>query len=338
MCIKNLFLYYILMACNNIYKTNEHLLNYSELYKRNDPNIKVGQGMINSATTKSDSWEITKSLDRTDQINCLIDWKKDIVKEFESNKSLNLANLINDINTLKYDIKNYNNLINEIRSLEKSKRYYENTRLEFANQELEIEKSMNQQVVDDLVKRSRKERVNLIKDYDRRINNIDKEHEKSVDALNSDHRLALRKKDRDNENNITTITTQYQEVIDNKNDQINNFSSYTKKNDLNYSMLLEAAKTTNKQKDLNYNALEAISKSNVNEYNKLKSEAKALEIIAQDAHNNSLNESITKKIDNDLYLINTIQQESFLNLSSQNKSVYLLIACGIISSFFYFKK
>lgn len=317
--------------------------NYNEIYLDNtisNLDVRSGKGWTDKEGVKVNTWEIRQDMDRTGDVNCLVEWKKDAQNKFYRNKDLDIDKLQSNINQLKFNIKDFDRSVNSVRDLEKSKRHYQNTRLEHMNLEMEMERKMNKKLLDDFVKRARQERIQLQDEFDRRLNKVDDQHDRDLTEQDRKHRTNVKSLNNQFETNVDNIKDKFKTVIDNKDDTINKLSANSNDMEGKYMSMLEAANSVNAQKQLNFNTLVDINKSNSTKYDNIYNDNLRLERVARNSHNVLVGEDIKAKINDDMYLINRIQnnRENFTNKKDENYFLYLLLSLGVVTALVLFKK
>lgn len=329
--------------CAILSNPNFNLSNYNEIYLDNtisNLDVRVGKGWIDQEGVKVNTWEINQNLDRTSDVNCLNEWKKNVQNKFYRNKDLNIDKLQTNINQLKFNIKDYERSINSVRDLEKSKRHYQNTRLEHMNLEMEMERKMNKKLLDDFVKRARQERIQLQDEFDRRLNKVDDQHDRDLTEQDRKHRTNIKSLNNQFETNIDDIKDKFKTIIGNRDNTINKLSANSNDMESKYMSILETANTINEQKQINFDTLVDINKSNSTKYNNVYNDNLRLEQVARNAHNVLVGEDIKAKINEDMYLINRIQnnRENFTNKKDETYFLYLLLSLGLVTALVLFKK
>lgn len=287
--------------------------------------------------------------DRTADLNCLIKWKNELTSIVNNQfDDIKLDDMNRNITELQGKVNQYANKIKEIDDLKQSLNGFNDTKLNYIDQEFEIERKMQKQLLDDYIQRARKDRLELQDDYDLKVEKLKAEHEEELDAKETTYNRTIESNQNDFENTKAGLISQHEDELTEKDRQINelkaliqNSDSYHETNLAQTQSNLEASKASQNQKDilLEYASLE--NKANQKLYNLLEKDNVALELAAKKAHNIHSKNNIQKKIDEDMQFINQIQSmnrnEPFTNMIHNNKNHFLL-GLGLLSAGFVIYK
>lgn len=330
---------------NNLYqceilKENQKYSTYSDLFNNNDKRI---DGSITSDGVSL--YTVHAELDRTPELNCLINWKNELTNIIQNQYGgIDLNQTNKDINSLQNKLNEYANKIEEIDGLKKSLNGFNNTKLKYIDQEFEVERKMQKQLLDEYVKRARKDRLGIQDEFDMKVEELKAKHEQELDDQETEYKQKIQSNEIQFENTKSGLISKHNDQLKEKETQIDileqNLQGSDKLHQTNLAKTiseLEASAANNNQKDLQLQYASLENKANKKLYNFLEKDNRALELASQNAHNILSKDNIKSKIDKDMQFINQIQtmnrHETFTNMVHDNKNHFLL-GLGLLSAGF----
>lgn len=321
-----------------ILKETQTLKKYSEY--TNDERVIAGGISVDGGSQLV--YQVYGELDRTPQLNCLINWKNEltnIIQEQYPNINLNQTN--KDITALQGKVNEYANKIEEIDGLKQSLNGFNNTKLKYIDQEFEVERKMQKQLLDDYIKRARKDRLDIQADFDMKVEELKAKQEKELDEQETEYKRTIESNQIQFDNTKAGLISKHNDELKEKETQIDileqNLQGSDKRHQTNLAKTiseLEASTANNNQKDLQLQYASLENKANKKLYNFLEKDNRALELASQNAHNILSKDNIKSKIDKDMQFINKIQTmnrpETFTNMVHDNKKHFLL-GLGLLS-------
>lgn len=306
------------------------------------------EGVSTSIQTKDNKsisyYTVMAELDRTPELNCLIEWKNDLTSIIqEQYPNIDLEQTQADINALQNKLNEYANKIEEIDGLKKSLNGFNNTKLKYIDQEFEVERKMQKQLLDDYVKRARKDRLDIQDEFDMKVEALKAKHEKELDEQETEYKQKIQSNEIQFENTKSGLISRHKDELKAKEEQIDileqNIDGSNTRHETNLAKTkseLEASITNNKQKDLKLHYALLDNKANKKLYHFLQKDNKSLELASQNAHNINIKNDIQKQIDEDMQIINQMQsknRDGFTNMIHDNKNHFLL-GLGLLSAGF----
>ena len=324
-----------------ILKETQPLKEYSEY--NNDSTVVPGGLTVEGGSQLV--YTVYGELDRTPQLNCLIKWKNELTSIIQDEyPDINLNQTNQDITALQSKVNEYANKIEEIDGLKKSLNGYNNTKLKYIDQEFEVERKMQKQLLDDYIKRARKDRLDIQEEFDMKVEELKAKHEKELDEQDTEYQRTIESNQIQFDNTKAGLISKHNDQLKEKETQIDileqNLQGSDKLHQTNLAKTiseLEASAANNNQKDLQLQYASLENKANKKLYNFLEKDNRALELASQNAHNILSKDNIKSKIDKDMQFINQIQtmnrNETFTNMVTNNKTHFLL-GLGLLSAGF----
>jgi len=288
-------------------------------------------------------YTVYADLDRTPELNCLINWKNELTNIIQNQyDDIDLNQMNKDINTLQGKINEYANKIEEIDGLKQSMNGYNNTKLKYIDQEFEVERKMQKQLLDDYIKRARKDRLDIQDEFDMKVEELKAKQEQKLDEQDTEYKRIIESNKSDFENEKALLASTHQDTLIEKETKIDELEQHIlgsdKRHQTNLAKTiseLEASSANNNQKDIQLQYASLENKANKKLYNFLEKDNRALEKASQNAHNILSKDNIKSKIDKDMQFINQIQtmnrRETFTNIVNDNKQHFLL-GLGLLSA------
>lgn len=326
-----------------ILKETEALKTYEDYSNSNDSSVVLGGIQTDNGAQRV--YTVYADKDRTPQLNCLIKWKNELTSIIQDDYSgIDLAKTNKDISALQSKVNEYANKIEEIDGLKKSLNGYNNTKLKYIDQEFEVERKMQKQLLDDYIKRARKDRLDIQEEFDMKVEELKAKHEKELDEQDTEYQRNIQSNEIQFENTKSGLISKHNDQLKEKETQIDileqNLQGSDKRHQTNLAKTiseLEASSANNNQKDLQLQYASLENKANKKLYNFLEKDNRALELASQNAHNILSKDNIKSKIDKDMQIINQIQtmnrNETFTNMVTNNKNHFLL-GLGLLSAGF----
>ena len=324
-----------------ILKETQTLKEYSEY--SNDARVIPGGITVDGGSQLV--YQVYGELDRTPELNCLINWKNELTNIIQNQYGdIDLDQTNKDISALQSKVNEYANKIEEIDGLKKSLNGYNNTKLKYIDQEFEVERKMQKQLLDDYIKRARKDRLDIQEEFDMKVEELKAKHEKELDEQDTEYQRNIQSNEIQFENTKSGLISKHNDQLKEKETQIDileqNLQGSDKRHQTNLAKTiseLEASSANNNQKDLQLQYASLENKANKKLYNFLEKDNRALELASQNAHNILSKDNIKSKIDKDMQIINQIQtmnrNETFTNMVTNNKNHFLL-GLGLLSAGF----
>lgn len=323
-----------------ILKETQPLKEYSQY--NNDSSVVYG--MMDTKDGSQGVYTVYADKDRTPQLNCLIEWKNDLTSIIQDKyPNIELEQTQADIDALQNKLNEYANKIEEIDGLKESLNGYNNTKLKYIDQEFEVERKMQKQLLDDYVSRARKDRLVIQDEFDMKVETLKAKHEQELDDQEREYKQEIQSNEIQFENTKSGLISRHKDELKAKEEQIDilqqNLDGSNTRHETNLAKTnseLEASITNNKQKDLKLHYALLDNKANNKLYHFLQKDNKSLELASQNAHNINIKNDIQKQIDEDMQIINQIQsknRDGFTNMVHDNKNHFLL-GLGLLSAGF----
>lgn len=328
--------------CEILDATQQPYLTYKQLYNSDDK--RVDQSGYRDGDNTYTVYSVYSELDRTPELNCLIDWKNDLTNIVESqSKNIDFNAINNGITEIHEKINRYSNKIKEIDGLKQSLNAYNKTKLDYIDQEFEVERQMQKKLLEDYIKRARKDRLDAQNEFDNDTKNLKASQQEELDTQRSNYERTMDTNKRQFEDDKEALARQYteelkikQEEIDDLEQKVDGFNSEYNDAMDEMNSKLEDAKKIIQSKD--EELLSGLDKFDLlkDQYKLLETDNGYLEKVSQKAHNINTKSDIQKQIDDDMQIINNIQtmyRDGFTNMVHDNKSHFLL-GLGLLSAGF----
>ena len=285
-------------------------------------------------------YSIPQTLDRTADVNCLIQWKNEVNALINNNDNININEVNQSLTELKSKVNKYALAIADIENLQQTLRGYENTKLDYIDQEIKIEQELQKQLLDEFVKSARDRRVKMQDNFEMDIAKLNDDHETELNEKDNAHKNIIKQNEATFAHDKSLLVSEQDDALEQKNDKIRKLLAINADSQNVYNQQLgekneqlEAINVLNNQQDLKLQYASLENQANAKLYDILKDDNKELELISRNAHNILTGQNINNKINKDMELINQIQasnRESFTNILEDNQNNFLL-GLGVFS-------
>jgi len=319
-----------------ILQQTDQLSTYRDL-ANDDTIIGVTKTWDNSQST----FQVYPEFDRTNDVNCFIEWKTQLNRIVnEDYPNINLPDLNTKVTNIQRLINQYTNKITEIDNLKSSLYGLKDTRINYIDQEFEVERRMQKTLLDTYIKRARDDRLKIQDELDFKIEELKEEQEQKLIKKDTEHTLEIQTNIDSCEAAKSTLVEEHVEETTQKYNIINGLRKIIEANcaekELEIKKLEEELETANALNVTKDGLLQDAygTNNNVNLlYGYLKKDNERLETAVRRSHNTSIEKDIKNRINTDMNFINRIQasnRESFTNILEDNQNNFLL-GLGVFS-------